>query len=73
MSIDIYSPKGKKIRYVVPDPISWGTDANNVKHLTLGAIYTVERTEVHSWHTKLFLQEVPGIPFSTVWFDEVVE
>ena len=71
MSIDIHSPKGTKIRFVVPDPLTWGVDANNAKRLILGEIYTVEKTEIHSWHTKLYLQEVPGIPFSTVWFDEV--
>jgi hypothetical protein len=38
----------------------WGgnSDANEV--LTKGSTYTVEKVEVHSWHTKLHLVGVTG-------------
>lgn len=41
------------------------------KHLKLGGEYTVERTEVDSWSTKVFLEEVPGVPFNSVFFEDV--
>ena len=38
----------------------WGgnSDANEV--LTEGSSYTIEKVEVHSWHTKLHLQNITG-------------
>ena len=71
MSVDIYSPEGTKVRFKETNPITWGVSAENAKYLVLDEIYTVEQMERHSYHTKMFLKEVPCIPFNTVWFDEV--
>lgn len=43
------------------------------KHLVIGKEYTVEKTEVHNWHTDVFLQEVPDIAFNSVSFEDVSE
>ena len=70
MDID-KAPKGTKLKFTKENPISWGVSADNAKHLILGNVYTVSKTEMHSYHTKVFLEEFPGIPFNSVWFDEV--
>lgn len=41
-------------------------------HLLLGEVYTVDKTEVGSSSTKVLLQEVPGVFFNSVFFDDVV-
>jgi hypothetical protein len=68
LKMDIYAKKGTKVKFVEKDPMSWGVNPDNAKHLLLNETYTVERTDVHSWHTRVYLQEVPDIPFSSVWF-----
>lgn len=39
------------------------------KHLTEGESYTVDKVEVHSWHTKIWLKEVPDVSFNSVLFN----
>ncbi len=41
------------------------------KHLKLGAEYTVDHTVVGGWHTDVFLVEVPGVAFNSVFFEDV--
>lgn len=41
------------------------------KYLTIGEIYTVEYTEVHSESTEVFLKEVPDISFNSACFEDV--
>jgi len=43
------------------------------KYLEVGREYTVERTEVHGWHTEVFLREVPGVAFNSTNFEDVHE
>lgn len=40
------------------------------EHLEVGATYTVERTEVDFSHTDVYLQEVEGVAFNSVHFDD---
>ena len=40
------------------------------RKLDVNSIYTVERTDVHSFKTYVYLQEIPGIPFNSVLFEE---
>ena len=63
--------KGSKVQFTTKNPTTWGVSAENAKHLKLYHIYTVERVEIHSWHTKIFLKEVPGIEFNSSWFESV--
>jgi len=51
------------------DADRWG---NNHSHKLLSPkkIYTVLETEVHSWHTKVRLNEIEGV-FNSVIFDIV--
>jgi len=41
------------------------------KHLTLRKHYTVKKTEVHNFHSYVWLKEVPGVSFNTVNFVDV--
>jgi len=71
--MDNDSPKGTKVKFAYENAgTNW--DIENVKkYLTLGDIYTVAFTEVHSWHTKVFLKEFPGIDFNSVQFAPLKE
>lgn len=67
---DIYSTGGTKVRYTGHNGTEADQDWAN-KHLTVDAIYTIERTDVGGWHTDFYLVEVPGKPFNSVHFAEV--
>lgn len=41
------------------------------KFLVVGEVYTVEKTEIHSWHTYVYLKEFPGEFFNSVLFSDV--
>ena len=71
-TMDIYSKDGTKV--VFTGRGGYGYQQSEAReHLTVGAIYTVEHTEVHSWSTDVYLYEVPGIRFNSVMFDKVKE
>jgi hypothetical protein len=62
---------GTKVRFVEKNPDSYGISKESAKLLTLNDIYTVDRTEVFSWNTEVYLKEFPGEVFNSVWFTEV--
>lgn len=43
------------------------------KYLVLNSIYTVDWVAVDSWSSEVYLKEVPGIAFNTVFFKDVNE
>ncbi len=43
------------------------------QHLEIGKEYLVEKTEVGSSHTEVFLQEFPGVGFNSSLFEDVQE
>lgn len=49
---------------------NWGANRNPAGVLEAGREYTIERAEVHSWHTKVWLRDVGG-PFNSVHFRAV--
>lgn len=66
--MDMYSKPGTRVVFAYPEA-GYNPDIERAaKHLTLGETYTVEITDVHSWHTDVFLEEFPGIPFNHVMF-----
>lgn len=69
MSMNIYAKKGTKVRVAHP---SWGYEHDQKKVADMDGIYTVERTEVHSSSTDVYLEEFPGKRFNSVNFEEVV-
>ncbi len=52
------------------DQINWGGCDDPRKSLSIGKLYNVEKTEEHSWHTKIKIVGVDGL-FNSVSFDEV--
>jgi len=68
----IHAPYGTKVKFIggTKDQHNWGNNDDPNGILVVGQIYTVKRTEVHTWHTKVYLQEVPG-RYNSVCFKEV--
>lgn len=68
--------KGSRVRCISVDEFQsrWGNNDSAEEYLTIGEIYTLSREpEVHSWHTKYYLEEVPGKKFNSVQFEAVDE
>ena len=66
--------KGDKIKFIGCTDAQIKCGANDDPRffpaLVLGEIYTVKKVEVHSWHTKVWLEETGG-KFNSVCFEEV--
>jgi hypothetical protein len=70
-SMNIYAKEGDK---VVCQTLRAGyTNDFEKKHLEIGKQYTVERTVVYNWRTEVFLKEIPGIAFNSVFFKDFKE
>lgn len=67
-TMDIYSSSGTKVEFAYPDAGYPEHQKMATKHLILGAQYTIDRTEVESWNTKVYLKEFPDIAFNSVHF-----
>jgi hypothetical protein len=66
--------KGSKVRCISDDDAQsrWGSNDSAKKYLTVGNTYTLARDpEEHSWHTKYYLEEVPGKKFNSVQFEPI--
>ena len=70
--MNIYAKEGDKVVFLGSDEEinKWGNCDNPNNLLVIGDTYTVDYTEVHSWHTKVFLKEVTG-NFNSNLFDDV--
>lgn len=67
--------KGSKVRCISVDDVQsrWGNNDSAKEYLTIGNIYTLAHDpEAHSWHTKYYLEEVPGKKFNSVQFEPVL-
>ena len=72
--MNIYTKPGTKIKFngdLSQEQINWGSYEDPRSLLEKGQIYTVEKTEVHSFHTKVFLTDFPDKSFNSVWFEEI--
>lgn len=66
--MNIYALKGDK---VVCNTLDNGYEHDrNVarKYLNIGHTYTIVKTEVHEWHTDVWLHEFPNVIFNSVFF-----
>ncbi|MEL1246321.1 hypothetical protein AAEO56_18760 [Flavobacterium sp. DGU11] len=70
--MNIYALKGHKVRCSDLDNGYEYQQEIARRHLVLGEVYTIDKTEVGSSSTKVMLQEVPGVFFNSVFFDDVV-
>ena len=71
--MNIYALKGHKIKCVTLIHGWTYLQENAEKYLELGQTYTVEKTEVKRWDTDVYLQEIPNVTFSSVFFEDVSE
>jgi hypothetical protein len=60
-----------KVKCISDYENNWGSCDPIKGNLKVGEIYTVERKEVHSWHTKIYLTEQPSKVFNSVHFEEL--
>ena len=69
--MDIYAKEGTIVTYISPNesPVKLGNNNNPLNLLKVGEKYTVDHTEVHSFHTKVVLKEFPDYKFNSVHFD----
>lgn len=77
-TMDIYSKKGSKVTalFDLDGELMNGYDSEKEaasQYLKPEVVYTIERTEVGSWHTTVFLVEFPNIQFNSVHFKNVLE
>jgi hypothetical protein len=72
--MDIYAKEGTKVKYIEDyvsnENVKWGTHTDPRGVLTDGETYIIDKTEVHSWHTKVFLKGYEDKPFNSVWFKD---
>jgi len=63
--------KGDLVRYIGTSDaqVNWGANSDPRGVLIEGDCYHVEKVEVHSWHTKLYLRGIPG-KFNSVSFEK---
>ena len=69
--MDINAKPGTKVKFVEKPTTAYGVNLADVNLLVPGNIYTIDHTEIHSFHTKVYLIEIPKVPFNSVWFDGV--
>jgi len=70
---NIYAPSGTRVRFIgsTKDQVNWGGNDDPIQcGLKVGETYTVQSTEVHSQHTKVYLREFPGKRFNSVSFSD---
>lgn len=65
----------QQVRYLGAsnEQVNWGGNDDPRECLTRGDTYTVKRTEVHSWHTKIELEGWPGQMFNGASFEYLRE
>jgi len=64
---------GIKVKYignVCEESINWCDYDDPRDILNEGCIYEIERKEIHTWHTNIFLKNIDGC-FNSVWFEEI--
>jgi hypothetical protein len=71
-TMNIYAQKDHKVRFLNKNGHTNEPENACVIGLIEGAVYTVEKTVVHSWSTEVYLQEFPSYSFNSVMFEDVV-
>ena len=70
----IHAKKGHKV-VVTRQSIRNGLDMDKkiaLKYLQVWVVYTVEKTEIHDWHTNVYLKEIQGEYFNSVLFEDFI-
>lgn len=70
-SMNIYSQKGARVLFNRPNSGYMSDSEHAKRHLVVGKIYTVEKTDVHDSYTLVYLIELPNVAFNSVHFEDV--
>lgn len=70
-TMNIYAKKGDKVIFCNPENGRLYNQEDCFKYLKLDQVYTVDHTDVFGSSTDVYLQEVPGVSFNSVMFDDV--
>ena len=65
----------EQVRFIGTDDmqVQWGSNADPRKCCIINKVYNVKCREIHSWHTKIELEEFPGKLFNNIGFKSVKE
>lgn len=69
--MNIHAKKGDKVKFWRPDQGYKADREMTAGRLIVGRVYTVNRTEVDTWSTRVYLEEFPGLAFNSVQFEDV--
>lgn len=61
--------KAKYMGRATDEQVRWGSNDDPRGLLEPGKIYTIADVEVHSYHTKIYLVDFPGLKFNSVHFE----
>lgn len=68
--MDIYARQGDKVVFRYPYNGRKGDQELAQQRLQLNKVYTVERTDVSSDSSSVYLIEIPGMPFNIALFED---
>lgn len=63
--------KVKYIKHPTKNQLKGGYYDNPIKLLKIGRVYEIERIEVYSWYTWIFLKKYPDLHFNYIWFEDI--
>lgn len=69
--MEIYALRGHKVKCVTLTAGYKHDQEIAKRNLLLNEIYTVDHTDVHNYSTDVYLEEIPGVAFNSVFFDDV--
>lgn len=69
--MEIFTPENKKVELATLNAGHDWQKEEVKKHLEFGKHYTVEKTIVHGFSSEVYLKEIPGVSFNTVFFKNV--
>ena len=71
--MDIRAQSGDLVRYINFNAGKLSDLMECDRFLYRGGVYTVDHTEVRRFGSSVYLKDVPGVPFNTVMFEDVVD
>ena len=69
--MDIWNSDVRKVRCIDNKDTPMMICRENSYLLTVGEEYTVVDIEINSWYTLIRLEEIPGVQFNSVLFEEI--
>jgi len=70
--MNIYAKNGDRVKYIGCDDsqMNYGGNDDPRDILVIGGTYSISKTEVHSWHTKIYLIGLEKYKFNSVCFED---